>query len=319
MDAPPDFSFGALLVSAIAAETFDDEDAAAASDDDDEAGAASASDDDDDERAGTSSHRGDRARTNDKTSDDEDAARHDDGDDVAGAARKSAVAAHERARTSARCNKRARTSALAAAHSDDGKPTRVHPIASPHPRPVAPIPSTASSTPSPRPVPPAACAAVTFVSAPASAASAPAFTATASTATASTIPATAAPSHGDGGPCTRTSKRKSISAVKREKARGKQRRGTQRQRQQGAEDALSHVVRASAFKRQFRTLVLAEAQFTMAEKRVATSGFVGLHDPKAEKQEYKLRDVVGKDSKFKFDYMANDGRYVYPHPPSSHY
>lgn len=107
--------------------------------------------------------------------------------------------------------------------------------------------------------------------------------------------------------------------MKREKARGKQRRGTQRQRQQGAEDALSHVVRASAFKRQFRALVLAEAQFTLPEKRVATGGFVGLHDPKAEKQEYKLRDVVGKDSKFKFDYMANDGRYVCPHPPSSHY
>lgn len=76
-------------------------------------------------------------------------------------------------------------------------------------------------------------------------------------------------------------------------------------------------MRASAFKRHFRALVLAEAQFTLAEKRAAAGAFVGLHDPKAEKQEYELRDMVGKDSKFKFGYMANDGQYVSPHSPSS--
>ncbi len=48
--------------------------------------------------------------------------------------------------------------------------------------------------------------------------------------------------------------------------------------------------------------------FSLDAKTAAKTGYVGIHDSKASKRIYRLGEVVGEGSKFKFNLLEWDGK-----------
>lgn len=116
-------------------------------------------------------------------------------------------------------------------------------------------------------------------------------------------PSHCTPAAVDAGPSQRKSKR----TVERQKTRSKQRRESQRQAEK-ASIASSSRTKPSVCKRHLRAASPLKPLFTLADKRVALTAYVGLRDSKGDQRAYTLNEMVGDGSRFGFRCMEWDGR-----------
>jgi hypothetical protein len=111
-------------------------------------------------------------------------------------------------------------------------------------------------------------------------------------------------------PATHKRKRKSKATIAYKKLAFKKRRAADRQR---AKDDLDPnvKVRPSIRKRHTASATpINVPSFSIDTKVPAQTGYVAIRDPKANKQVYKLGEMVGEGSKFRFNLVEWDGKYV---------
>jgi cytoskeletal protein RodZ len=99
-------------------------------------------------------------------------------------------------------------------------------------------------------------------------------------------------------------KRKSKSKIAYKKLAFKKRRAADRQ---GAKDDVDVKVRASIRERHTSTAPINVPSFSLDTKVPARTGYVAMRDVKANKKVYKLHELVGEGSKFKFNLVEWDG------------
>lgn len=101
-------------------------------------------------------------------------------------------------------------------------------------------------------------------------------------------------------------KKKSKSKIEYKKLAFKKRRAADRQ---GAKDDIEVKVRPSLQERHTASSTpVSVPSFNLDAKTAAKTGYVGIRDSKASKRVYKLDEVVGEGSKFKFNLLEWDGK-----------
>jgi hypothetical protein len=113
------------------------------------------------------------------------------------------------------------------------------------------------------------------------------------------------PSSDDDAPC-RKRRSKSKSKIAYKKLAFKKRRAADRR---GAKDDIEAKVRPSLRERHTESSTpVTVPSFSLDTKTAAKTGYVGIRDLKASKRLYKLSELVGEGSKFKFNLLEWDGK-----------
>jgi hypothetical protein len=101
-------------------------------------------------------------------------------------------------------------------------------------------------------------------------------------------------------------KKKSKSKIEYKKLAFKKRRAADRQ---GAKSDIEVKVRPSLLERHTASSTpVSVPSFSLDAKTAAKSGYVGIRDSKASKRVYRLGEIVGEGSKFKFNLLEWDGK-----------
>jgi hypothetical protein len=108
-------------------------------------------------------------------------------------------------------------------------------------------------------------------------------------------------------PATQKCKRKSKSKIAYKKLAFKRRRAADRQ---NAKDDADVNVRPSMRARHTTTTPVDVPTFSLDTKTPAKTGYVGIRDPNASKRVYTLSEMVGEGSRFNFNLVEWDGKYV---------
>jgi hypothetical protein len=104
----------------------------------------------------------------------------------------------------------------------------------------------------------------------------------------------------------RKRKKKSKSKIAYKKLAFKKRRAADRR---GAKDNIEVTVRPSLRERHTASSTpVSVPSFSLDTKTAAKTGYVGIRDSNASKKVYKLSEVIGEGSKFKFNLLEWDGK-----------